>query len=295
MFTGELAALAAALLWSTSSFVFTEASIRIGSIQLNISRMILAALLLLVTFVVFGIDFSLSNQQVFYLTVSGLVGLSLGDTFLFKAFQSAGPRVSMLLMSFNPAIAAILAFFILNETLSAYSILGMGITLTGISIVILEKPVGENNKFRVTKLGIIYGFLAAAGQGTGLVFAKFAFSFGEIHPLIATFVRIVAAVVMMFPLAVIIKKYKNPFKLFYRDRKSLGLVALGSVIGPYLGITFSFIAVIYTKVGIASTLMATVPILMLPMSKFYYKEKLSWKAILGAFIAVTGVGILFLT
>ena len=89
-------------------------------------------------------------------------------------------------------------------------------------------------------------------------------------------------------------KLKNPVKLFTKDRKTLGLIAIGSVIGPYLGITLSFVAVIYTKVGIASTLMATIPIIMLPLSKIIYKEKLSWKAIAGAFVAVGGVAVLFL-
>ena len=98
----------------------------------------------------------------------------------------------------------------------------------------------------------------------------------------------------MLPFAILFKKYSNPFKLFLQDKKSLGLVLLGAVIGPYLGITLSFIAIIYTHVGIASTLMSTMPIIMLPLSKIIYKEKLSMKAVFGAFIAVIGVAILFL-
>ena len=137
--------------------------------------------------------------------------------------------------------------------------------------------------------------LAAFGQGVGLVLAKIAFTGGDVQPLIATFIRITAAVIIMLPVALIMKKYKNPFTLFAKDKKSLGLVALGSIIGPCLGITFSFLAIIHTKIGIASTLMATIPIIMLPLSKIVYKEKLSAKAIAGAIISVAGVAILFLT
>ena len=68
----------------------------------------------------------------------------------------------------------------------------------------------------------------------------------------------------------------------------------GSIVGPYLGITFSLIAIANTFVGIASTLIATTPIIMLPMVLIYYKEKLSFISILGTLVAVCGVAILFL-
>jgi len=294
MFIGELSALAAALLWSTSSFVFTAATFRIGTIQLNISRMIIAALLLLITFLIFDINYSINSNQILYLSLSGFVGLVVGDSFLFKSFNLIGPRMGLLLLSFNPAFAAIFAYIILGEVLSFYAIFGMLITLIGITLVVLEKPKNTEGKFKITHFGIMCGILAAIGQGVGLVLAKMAYTDGEIHSLVATFVRIAAAVVIMFPIAVLFKKYKNPFKLFANDKKSFGLVVLGAIIGPYLGITLSFLAIVYTQVGIASTLMSTMPIIMLPMSKIIYKEKLSIKAIVGAFIAVAGVALLFL-
>ena len=68
----------------------------------------------------------------------------------------------------------------------------------------------------------------------------------------------------------------------------------GSIVGPFLGITFSLIAVSYTEIGIASTLMATTPIMMLPAVKFIYKEKIPFVGILGTFFAVLGIAILFL-
>ncbi|ROL61593.1 DMT family transporter [Bacteroidetes/Chlorobi group bacterium ChocPot_Mid] len=293
MFIGELSALAAALLWSCSSFVFTAATFRIGTIQLNISRMIIASLLLVITLMILGIRFEISEEQLIYLSLSGFVGLVIGDSFLFKAFNLVGPRISLLLLSFNPAFAAIFAFFLLGEVLSFFAIIGMIITLLGITIVVLEKHSNES-KFKVTKFGIFCGFMSAIGQGVGLVLAKMAFQNGDIHYLVATFIRIASAVVIMLPFALLFKKYSNPFKVFSEDKKALGLVSLGAVIGPYLGITLSFIAIIYTHVGIASTLMSTMPIIMLPMSKIIYKEKLSIKAVVGAFIAVTGVAILFL-
>jgi drug/metabolite transporter (DMT)-like permease len=229
------------------------------------------------------------------LTISGSIGLLLGDTYLFKAFKESGPRISMLIMSSNPALAAVLAYLFLGETLSLWGILGIAITLTGISIVVLEEPLeGIHYKFKVTRKGVIFGMLAAIGQAVGLIFAKLAYFEGNMHSITATFVRITSALIIMIPFIMFSGQMKNPIKLFSKDLKSLGLVFTGSIIGPYLGITFSYIAIVYTKIGIASTLMSTVPILMLPLAVIIYKEKLSYKAIIGAFLAVGGVSILFL-
>lgn len=256
--------------------------------------MIFATILLLITIPIAGISFGMMYSQLFWLTLSGFVGLVVGDTYLFQAFKEIGPRLSMLIMSTNPAIAAILAYFFLGEYLSIWGVLGIAITIFGVSIVVRERPPAKPGGFRMTKRGLFYGFMAAAGQGTGLIFAKQAYFDGDLHALPATFVRIFSAVIIMMLLAVAFRRYRNPIKLYKNDKKALRMVFIGSIIGPYLGISLSYIAVTNTLVGIASTLMSTVPIIMLPISFFYYKEKLTFKAVIGAFVAVAGVAILFL-
>lgn len=292
-FIGEIAALGGAILWAFSSFLFTEATIRLGVIQLNVDRLILAILLLLLTIFAFGIGFSTTNTQMLYLFISGIIGLVLGDTFLLAAFKSIGPRITMLIMSFNPAVAAIFAFFMLGETLGLPIIIGMALTLAGITLVVMEKQKTKT-KFKVTPKGVIYAFLGAFGQAFGLVFSKMAFLEGDINSLTASLYRMLAALLIIVPLGIIMKQYSNPIKIYLKDKKLFLLVTIGSIIGPYLGITLSFIAAINTKIGVASTLLATVPILMLPLSHYFYKEKLSFRSIAGAVIAVLGVQLLFL-
>ncbi|MEI6091235.1 MAG: DMT family transporter [bacterium] len=292
-FIGEIAALGGAILWAFSSFLFTEATIRLGVIQLNIDRLILAILLLLLTIFVFSIGFSTTNTQMFYLFISGIIGLVLGDTFLLASFKSIGPRITMLIMSFNPAVAAIFAYFMLGETLGLPIIIGMALTLAGITLVVMEKPKTKT-KFKVTPNGVIFAFLGAFGQAFGLVFSKMAFLEGDINSLTASLYRMLAALLIIVPLGIIMKQYRNPIKIYIKDKKLFLLVTIGSIIGPYLGITLSFIAAINTKIGVASTLLATVPILMLPLSHYFYKEKLSFRSIAGAVIAVLGVQLLFL-
>jgi drug/metabolite transporter (DMT)-like permease len=291
---GELSALLTACLWSGSALVFASATTRVGSFQVNISRLIYAVVYLVLLILVLRLDVHLSQGQILNLSISGIIGLALGDTFLFKAFQEIGARISMLIMSLAPAIAAVLAYLVLGEVLSAVGVLGIAITLSGISVVVLDRSGGSIQKVSMTTPGIVYAVLAAVGQGGGLIFAKMAFQEGNVNGFVATTIRIVASLVLLLPVALMTKRYNNPLRIYSLDRRAFWLTALGSVLGPFLGITFSLIAIEYAKVGVAATIMATVPILMLPLVRFIYHEKLTGRAILGAFVAVAGVALLFL-
>lgn len=293
-FIGELSALLTAFLWSGTSFAFTAAVVRIGTLQLNINRMILASLLLYVTIILGGFSFALSSGQVFNLVISGILGLVVGDSFLFKAFQNIGARVSMLLMASSPAMSSVLAYFFLGENLSLFAIIGILVTIIGIGLVVLERSELPDAKYKISKIGIVYGLLGALGQAAGLIFAKFAFEESEVNKMVATFIRIISSVLIMLFAALLTQRYKNPVKLYKEDQKAFGATIIGTILGPYLGITFSLVAIANTKVGIAATLMSTMPIIMLPLVKFVYKERLSWRAVAGAFIAVAGVTILFI-
>ena len=294
LYLGELAALVTAFLWSGTSIAFTEASTRVGSVAVNITRLMLALVYLSATILLLKLDLEITFSQITFLGLSGLVGLVFGDGFLFKSFQHIGARLSMLIMSLAPPISAILAYFFLGEFISFLEILGILVTILGIAIVVLQKQENPYSKYKISRIGILYAFLGAVGQGIGLILAKFAFNQGEINGFVATFYRMIPAIIVLFPLTILIQKSVNPFKVYIKNSKAFLYTIVGSIIGPYLGITFSLIAIANTYVGIAATIMATVPVIMLPLVKYYYREKLSLLSILGAFIAVGGIGILFL-
>ncbi len=293
-YTGEISALLTAILWSWTSIFFSEAGIRVGSVQVNITRLVLAGIYLLITIYVMNYSLALSAAQILYLVISGMIGLVFGDTYLFKAFQHIGPRLSMLIMSLSPAIAALIAYFALGETLTILGIVGIAITLFGISLVVIQKEEHPTSKYKISKIGIFYAFLGAVGQGAGLIFAKQAFNLGPINEFSATFIRISSSVIVMLPIGIMAGKYKNPFTVYKKEKTALAYTIGGSICGPYLGITLSLLAISHTKVGIASTIMSTVPILLLPIVRFVYKEKLTWKSVVGAIVCVGGVAILFL-
>jgi len=291
---GELIALITAFLWSGTSIAFTEASKRIGSLQLNVTRMILASVILFFIITIAGLSFNINITQLYFLTASGFVGLVFGDSFLFKSFQIIGARLGMLLMALVPAFSTILALIFLDEYLSIASITGMIITITGIIIVILERSGNSKSVLQLSKIGLLYGVFGALGQASGLILAKAAFQLGEVNGFVAAFIRLVAAVIIIFPIVVLFKRFKNPFTIFRNDITALKATITGTILGPVLGITSSLIAISYAKIGIASTLMSTMPIIILPIVKIYYKETLSRRAISGAFVAVVGVAILLL-
>jgi drug/metabolite transporter (DMT)-like permease len=293
-FLGELSALLTACCWSGSSLAFAAATVRVGPIRLNVTRLMIASVMLCVTVVVAGIEVHLSSSQLRNLVISGVIGLVLGDSLLFKAYEYIGARLTMLIASLAPAVSAMVAFLLLDEILAWLGLLGMLVTLVGVGIVVLERRESFVFPHRYYGLGILYGILSAVCQGVGLVIAKLAFIEGPIDGLVAALVRTVPAVLVIYPLAKLSGRYEKTMQIYLKDRKAIGLTMLGGLLGPYLGITLSLIAISHTKVGIAATLMATVPIFMLPLVKYIQREVLSWRAIAGAFIAVGGVAILFL-
>jgi drug/metabolite transporter (DMT)-like permease len=293
-FIGELSALLTAACWSASAFLFAEATSRAGAMPVNILRLALACVMLAVAVVIFRLHLPLSSSQIINLSISGVIGLSLGDSFLFRAFKEIGARLSMLVMSLAPAFGALLAYLILDEGLSLMGVIGIVVTLAGITIVVIERKDRETTKYLLTGVGLLYATLGAVGQGAGLIFAKMAFLEGELNGFVAALIRITASLVVMIPVMMAAGRFANPVPVFRNDRRAFWFTAGGAVFGPVLGISFSLISVANTKVGIAATIMATVPILMLPIARFVTKEHLSWQSVFGAFVTVAGVAILFL-
>ncbi|MDA0986269.1 MAG: DMT family transporter [Bacteroidetes bacterium] len=292
--SGEIAALLAACCWSGSSMSFTSAIRRVGSVNVNVTRMFFAAFYLLITILFFNLPINLTATQMWLLILSGFCGLVFGDTYLFQAFDLIGARFTMLITCTVPAMNSLFAYLFLNETLSIINISGIVITIFGIFMVVLEEKSSDDVIPHEIAKGIFYAFLASIGHAVGLLLAKIAFAFGDINFFVATEIRIFSSAILLLPIMVALKKYKNPIKTFSENKPALYFTMFASFIGPFLGITLSMIAIANTKLGIASTLMATSPLILLPLGHLIHHEKFSIKTILGTLIAVGGVAILFL-
>ncbi len=298
-FVGEFAALATAALWSFTSIFFTLASRLIGSYQLNKLRIPLAAIFLFgMLFIITGRLWpeNVGSPAYLYLIISGIIGLSLGDLCLFRAFVIIGTRLTLLIFAVSPIIAAITAWIMLGEKLGGYAIFGILITISGIWWVTVERPLDNNSKsgqFGSKGLGIILAIAAAAGQAIGLVLAKAGMG-DTLAPLPATLIRMVGATAAIWLFGIFkgdtietLGKIKN--------RKMMLLALGGSICGPFLGVWLSLVAVKHTEAGVAMAIMGTVPVLVIPLVIIFFKEKVSLRALIGAVITAAGVAILFLS
>ena len=295
-YVGEIAALLTSLAFSVTSAMFTVAGRRVGSATVNRLRLLLAMILLALThWFVVGSLFPLDAgpQRLFWLSLSGIVGLVLGDAFLFQAFVWIGPRLSMLMMGLAPVIAALIAWIFLDEHLSGWQIFGMLLTLGGIAWVVLDRNGTQQGEKRVYLRGILFGFGAATGQALGLVLAKNGL-FGDFSPISGNLIRIVAATAVLWVITLFQGKARSTFQKLNTHRRAISFLVAGSITGPFLGVSLSLLAVQQTTVGVASTLMSLPPVFLLPISYIFFEERFGWRAIFGTFVAITGVAILFL-
>ncbi len=299
---GEMAAILTSCLWTINSILFASAGKRIGSFSVNAYRIIMAVGLLAVTHTVLpgALLPAATSEQWFWIGMSGVVGLGIGDFGLFAAFVVIGPRRSVLVMALSPIFASMAAYLMLGEIVSPLGIIGIGITLAGITLVILEKEEHSEEEpisKRLKLWGVFLALVGAMGQGIGLVFAKKGIYVDPnmmVNPLSAALMRMTLGALFVWICALVAGKLPELRKAL-KNRKGIKYTAAGAFVGPFMGVTLSMVAVAYTQAGIAQTLMSLMPVFIIPVVWVLYRQKTSWRGIIGAVVAVIGVAILFLT
>jgi drug/metabolite transporter (DMT)-like permease len=291
---GELAALATAVSWTATALFFESASRKVGSLAVNLIRLALAVGL----FSVYGLLFrgaplplDADARTWSLLSLSGLVGFTLGDLCLFQAYVLIGARISSLAMALAPPLVAVLGYLALGERLSGADLLGMAVTLGGVVWVVTERPAnGIRGGQRGRGTGLALAFGGALGQAGGLVLSKL--GMGAYDAFAATHIRALAGTagfVLLFTAAGWWPKVWSGLS----HRAAMAEIAGGAFFGPFLGVGLSLVAVQRTQAGIAATIMALTPVLILPVVHFTRRERVSVRAAMGALLAVAGVALLF--
>jgi drug/metabolite transporter (DMT)-like permease len=296
-YLGETAALATALSWSFTAIFFTKASDRIGAITVNRTRLIMAVLLLaLAHLFIFGSPLPAAGvREWLWLGLSGLIGLTIGDSFLFQSLVDIGPRKALLVMSSWPIFSALLAFALFGESLGIIEVAGVALTVSGIAWVTLEKsPRGPSENLRSAHpvRGISCATGGEACQATGLVFAKEGLSSG-LSPLSGTLIRMIVAALGLWAVTIVVRRARESLGKL-KDRRAVLFTFGGALTGPFFGVWMSLVAVNNTKVGVASSLMSLVPVLLIPLVRIFFGERVSWRAIIGTAVSFAGVLLLFL-
>lgn len=295
-FIGEIAGLATSFFFAMTAIIFTKTGRMVGSQVTNRTRLIFAlSYLLILNLILFRepLPFSAGASRWMWLSLSGVIGLSLGDAFLFQSLVSVGPRLGSLLLSLAPIFGSIIAWLFFGETLTAMQITGIALALTGIGWVVMSHQEPANTPHGHTRRGVIFGVLAGLGQAAGLVLSKQGMM-GDFSPFQANAIRMLAATLFIWAWTFIQGQTGATLSTLRKQPQALRLLALGALIGPVLGVSSSLLAVQHAEVGVASTLMALPPVIVLPISYFIFKEKIGWQAIAGTLLAIAGVAVLFL-
>lgn len=297
-YLGELAAVTTSICYSVSSVLYTFAGRKLTALVINRARLVLAVTLLVsVHWVTQGIPFPLNAglPRWFWLGCSGIVGLALGDFFLFEAYRCIGPRLSSLMMSLAPILVTLLAYAYFGESLGSLSLLGIALTVGGIAWVILERTSGMNgNKVPAGHMrGIMFGLGSTIAQAVGVILAKKGLT-GGFPALSANVIRMTSAMIALWALTFVQKQVRYTLEQLWIQPRIIPLLLGGAILGPFLGVSLSLFSLQQADAGVASTLSSLSPIFLLPISYVVFKERFRWTAILGTIIALVGVALLFL-
>ena len=293
---GELAAIGTALLWTLSALAWTSAGKYIGAISVCFIRLVITCLFLMV-YGQLGRGLALPTdadaQTWVTLGISGLLGLFLADICLFKALLLIGPRLSLLLQSLSPPIATLASWLFYSEKLATRHWLAMVVTLAGVVWVVLERPESDQEAHRHRHLcvGVLLASLAAVGQAIGFVLSRR--GIGDYDAGAATFVRVLGAMAGYLVLITLLRRWPS-IMTATRHHKAMFIMTLGALVGPFVGVVLSMIAVRHCHAGVVTTIIGTMPILILPFAILLYGEKVSLRAAGGAVVSVAGVALLVL-
>jgi drug/metabolite transporter (DMT)-like permease len=298
-FIGELAALGTATCWTFSSLFFTIGGKRVGAFAVNRMRLVFAVLLVgIAHWLIYGQLFptNAGPDRIFWLGMSAIVGLVIGDTFLFQCYVMVGTRIGVLMFVLGPPMGALLSWIFLGESMAPIELAAMALVLGGVLWVVLERQAGVTDSpgaRRNYALGILFGVLAQLCQQANLVMSKQGLM-GGYPALSGVMIRMVTGLIAIWLLAIVQREALRTIRHVAADRRAAQAIFGGAFSGPFLGVWLSMIAVQTSRVGVASTLMALTPVISLPVVHFVLKEHISSRAILGTLVAMSGVALMVL-
>ena len=308
-YLGEIISLVVAVSWTVTAWFADKESHRVGAMVTNALRLSLAVVFLavLLWFTV-GRPYPVfaDSRAWFWLSLSALVGYVFGDWCLFNCYLSIGARFGQLFMTIAPPTAAFAGWLLLGESLSWKAALAMLVTLAGIAISILSRGDGRQVRLDLPLKGVLLGIGAGLGQGFGLVLSKIGMEhyaaaippdapslMESMLPFASTMIRAVIGGAG-FLLILALQKNLGGFVKAVKDPVSMKYASLITLFGPALGVSLSLMAVRYANAGIASTLMALTPVIILLPEVLVNKKRIRFKEILGVVVSVTGVALFFL-
>ena len=292
---GELAAIVTAVCWSVTPIIFTFVGRAIGARALNLARLLLALIFLLIAHTIFfgdPIPRHVSPTAWGWLSLSGVLGLVVGDTMMYKSYLFIGPRKTILIISTSPIFSAIIAWIFLGEKLGLMQVAGILITVAGVLWVVSRQPETrrDSESQGIYLRGVLISVGAALAMAVSLVLAKTGMR-QQVTVLSVTVIRMLSAAVFFWFFSAFRGQVTVAMHALIKRETSVKLL-VGSLIGPFAGVLLSMTAIHFAPVGVASALMATSPVLLIPLSRRFLGDRSGTHGVAGTIIAVAGVVLL---
>ena len=305
-YLGELISIGVAFSWTATALLSEFGSKRMGNLTLNVMRMGIALIFSLVLFWVMTgspLPAHASSEAYMWMLLSGIVGYVIGDFCLFQCYIIIGSKFGQLFMTLAPIAAAVTAWAALGQQMRAQGIVAMVVTLAGIAITVLGRDDQHRVSLKLPLNGVLFAIGAAVCQGVGLVLSKIGMNHYEasmtaptqpwLLPFFANFFRCVAGIAGFLLLMSFREGYAS-LRRNLTDRVSMTAAVATTIFGPFVGVGCSLMAVQYTGAGIASTLMALTPIIIILPAYWLFRQPITAKSVLGAVISCIGVSLFFL-
>jgi len=291
---GYLLAICAAAIWSTVALSATRIVRYFGSYNYNLLRL-LGIIVIFFPYVYINWESLYFSQSIFSaIVLSSVIGIIIGDTFLFVCLKRLGPRRQALLFSMQIPFTIILAEVFLQTLPSLTELIGCALIFSGILIAIqFNRTIPDDDLENIQGnkyTGLFAGIGLALCQSIGIILMKPALQTTD--PIIVSYLRVIVAAVIMFGSLFFIKnnqlwdKMKNIkitlFSIF------LGFMGMG------VGMTMLIYALKYGNPGVISTLSSTMPIMIIPILWIVTKNYAGHLAVVGATLTCIGASIIFL-
>ncbi len=292
---GEGSCLLAASVWAVTVATFRRPIEAFGARTINLAKCVISSALFLVTILALGRGSVLTAapfHDVAFVALSGLVGLTAGDSALFAAVGRLGAYRALLLQTLAPVFTAVFALAWQREVPRGTHLLGMALTLLGVALVVAKRsgpdgatPLAPSRR----TAGILFGILAAVGQGGGIVLAKA--GMGTLPSLHASFIRLGTAAAGLLLLGLLDGTLRRARDLS-RAPASLGRVVPAAFMGSYVGIFLMMFGVGAAPAAVAAVLLSTTPVFSLFLDVARGRERFTLRAVAGTLTAIAGIAVL---
>lgn len=285
IYVGIIVALLSAVSWAFATVVFDRIGKVVPYVGITFLKGIFSIILMIVLLIFTGGLHDIGIWEFSFLALSGIIGISLGDSLFFKSLQDLGAKVQVIFFLLGQIFTMILSLLLLGELLSLEQYIGAVVLLTGIVIVIWGKQDNHPNKVR----GIVCGLFSILCFSVSAIMVKMAIA--EVEVITATFYRMLFGTIFTLGFGVVGKQLPSWIKPL-KDKRLLILFILNVFVITYGGFLLSMVAVKLISVSLVSVLGTTEPVFVLLFAYLINKDKIAKQEVIGTIITLIGLFII---